>query len=411
MKEIKETARERAGLVGLNCAGLAGFDNSDPDTMAELEQLLKTAGGQCIFTATQNRNAPDPHTFIGEGKAQEIAQLVRQNELELLVFDNEISPSQTRALEDIMKCRVMDRNGLILDIFADRAKTREGKLQVELAQYQYLLPRLSGMWTHLVRQTAGGGRIGTRGPGETQLETDRRHIRQRIARLEKEIENVKQARATQRRKRRKRETPLIALVGYTNAGKSTLLNALTGAGVHANDRLFDTLDPTTRSYKMQDGGEILLSDTVGFIRKLPHHLVDASSEIWQSQMQVVESLIDQLGAQQTPRIVAFNKCDRMPAEFHPRMSGAVHISARQGQGLDRLLEAIEQTLARFKRRVEFILPYERASVLDMLYQEADVKQAEYGPEGIAVAVVCDSQILGRLRDWVPDTRKKEEWED
>ena len=154
MKEIKETARERAGLVGLNCAGLAGFDNSDPDTMAELEQLLETAGGQCIFTATQNRNAPDPHTFIGEGKAQEIAQLVRQNELELLVFDNEISPSQTRALEDIMKCRVMDRNGLILDIFADRAKTREGKLQVELAQYQYLLPRLSGMWTHLVRQTA-----------------------------------------------------------------------------------------------------------------------------------------------------------------------------------------------------------------------------------------------------------------
>lgn len=433
MKEIKETARERAGLVGLNCAGLAEFDNSDPDTMAELEQLLETAGGQCIFTATQNRNAPDPHTFIGEGKAQEIAQLVRQNELELLVFDNEISPSQTRALEDIMKCRVMDRNGLILDIFADRAKTREGKLQVELAQYQYLLPRLSGMWTHLVRQTAGGGRspIGTRGPGETQLETDRRHIRQRIARLEKEIENVKQARATQRRKRRKRETPLIALVGYTNAGKSTLLNALTGAGVHANDRLFDTLDPTTRSYKMQDGGEILLSDTVGFIRKLPHHLVDAfkatleeltyadvlihvvdaSSEIWQSQMQVVESLIDQLGAQQTPRIVAFNKCDRMPAEFHPRMSGAVHISARQGQGLDRLLEAIEQTLARFKRRVEFILPYERASVLDMLYQEADVKQAEYGPEGIAVAAVCDSQILGRLREWVPDTRKKEEWED
>lgn len=182
---------------------------------------------------------------------------------------------------------------------------------------------------------------------------------------------------------------------------------------------------------MQDGGEILLSDTVGFIRKLPHHLVDAfkatleeltyadvlihvvdaSSEIWQSQMQVVESLIDQLGAQQTPRIVAFNKCDRMPAEFHPRMSGAVHISARQGQGLDRLLEAIEQTLARFKRRVEFILPYERASVLDMLYQEADVKQAEYGPEGIAVAVVCDIQILGRLREWVPDTRKKEEWED
>lgn len=432
MKEINEINRERAGLVGLNCAGLAGFDNADPDTMAELEQLLETAGGQCVFTAMQNRSAPDPRTFIGEGKAQEIAQLVQQNEVELLVFDNEISPSQARALEEIMKCRVMDRNGLILDIFADRAKTSEGKLQVELAQYQYLLPRLSGMWSHLVRQTAGGGRspIGTRGPGETQLETDRRHIRQRIARLEKEIETVKQVRATQRRKRRKRETPLVALVGYTNAGKSTLLNGLTGAGVHANDRLFDTLDPTTRSYQMPDGGEILISDTVGFIRKLPHHLVDAfkatleeltyadvlihvvdaSSDIWQSQMQVVESLIAELGAQQTPRIVAFNKCDLMPAEFHPRMTGAVHISARQGQGLDKLVEAVEQTLARFKRQVEFTLPYDRASVLDMLYREADVKQAEYRPEGIAVSAVCDSQTLGRLREWVPDARKKEEWE-
>ena len=427
-KEIQEKQPERAGLVGLSCGSLPDFDHSDSDTMAELEQLLETAGGQCIFTAMQNRPTPDPRTFIGEGKAREIAELVRQNQVDLLVFDNEISPSQTRALEEIMQCRVIDRNALILDIFADRAKTSEGKLQVELAQYQYLLPRLSGMWSHLVRQTAGGGRspIGTRGPGETQLETDRRHIRQRIARLQRELENVRQIRATQRRKRRKREVPLVALVGYTNAGKSTLLNALTGAGVHANDRLFDTLDPTTKSYRMEDGTEILISDTVGFIRKLPHHLVDAfkatleeltyadvlvhvidaSSDIWDSQAQVVERLIEELGAQQTPRIVVFNKCDKMPLDFQPRMTGAVHISAKTGEGLEALLAAIRQTLGRDKTRVEFVLPYARASVLDMLYRDADVKKAEYQEEGIAVEVVCDQQVLGRLYEFVPQYRPK-----
>ena len=432
-KEIQEKQPERAGLVGLSCGSLPDFDHSDSDTMAELEQLLETAGGQCIFTAMQNRPTPDPRTFIGEGKAREIAELVRQNQVDLLVFDNEISPSQTRALEEIMQCRVIDRNALILDIFADRAKTSEGKLQVELAQYQYLLPRLSGMWSHLVRQTAGGGRspIGTRGPGETQLETDRRHIRQRIARLQRELENVRQIRATQRRKRRKREVPLVALVGYTNAGKSTLLNALTGAGVHANDRLFDTLDPTTKSYRMEDGTEILISDTVGFIRKLPHHLVDAfkatleeltyadvlvhvidaSSDIWDSQAQVVERLIEELGAQQTPRIVVFNKCDKMPLDSQPRMTGAVHISAKTGEGLEALLAAIRQTLGRDKTRVEFVLPYARASVLDMLYRDADVKKAEYQEEGIAVEVVCDQQVLGRLYEFVPQYRPKEEWED
>ena len=432
-KEIQEKQPERAGLVGLSCGSLPDFDHSDSDTMAELEQLLETAGGQCIFTAMQNRPTPDPRTFIGEGKAREIAELVRQNQVDLLVFDNEISPSQTRALEEIMQCRVIDRNALILDIFADRAKTSEGKLQVELAQYQYLLPCLSGMWSHLVRQTAGGGRspIGTRGPGETQLETDRRHIRQRIARLQRELENVRQIRATQRRKRRKREVPLVALVGYTNAGKSTLLNALTGAGVHANDRLFDTLDPTTKSYRMEDGTEILISDTVGFIRKLPHHLVDAfkatleeltyadvlvhvidaSSDIWDSQAQVVERLIEELGAQQTPRIVVFNKCDKMPLDFQPRMTGAVHISAKTGEELEALLAAIRQTLGRDKTRVEFVLPYARASVLDMLYRDADVKKAEYQEEGIAVEVVCDQQVLGRLYEFVPQYRPKEEWED
>ena len=428
-----ESRPERAALVGLRCTALADFDHSDEDTMEELSQLLETAGGECIFKAMQNRPTPDPRTFIGEGKAQEIAQLVKANEVELLVMDNELSPSQARALEDIMGCRVMDRSGLILDIFAQRAQTREGKLQVELAQYQYLLPRLSGMWTHLVRQTAGGGRspIGTRGPGETQLETDRRHIRQRIARLQREIENVRQIRTTQRRQREKREVPLVALVGYTNAGKSTLLNALTGAEVHANDRLFDTLDPTTKSLRLEDGRQLLFSDTVGFIRKLPHHLVeafkatleelvyadvlihvvDASSEIWEGQAQVVESLIAQLGAQETPRILVFNKCDKIAPDLEPRQTGAVHISAKKGIGLDLLLSRIGETLDSAQRQVEFILPYDRASVLDMLYRKAQVKKADYVPEGIAVTVLCDAAVLGQLKEWVPDWRKKEEWED
>ena len=426
---------ERAGLVGLNCTGMRDFDNSDEDTIEELKQLLETAGGECIFVAMQNRPTPDAHTFIGEGKAQEIAQMVADQQIDLLVFDNEISPSQARALEEVAKCRVMDRNGLILDIFADRAKTSEGKLQVELAQYKYLLPRLSGMWTHLVRQTAGGGRspIGTRGPGETQLETDRRHIRERIARLARELEVVKQNRATQRRKRQKQEVPLVALVGYTNAGKSTLLNSLTGAGVHANNRLFDTLDPTTKSLHLETGGELLISDTVGFIRKLPHHLVDAfkatleelvyadvlvhvidaTSENWEGQFQVVESLIAELGAQETPRIIVFNKCDLLPPEFQPRMSDTLHISAKENLGLDALLDKIVEVHAQNqpKRQVEFLLPYDRASVLDMLYRDAEVKQAEYQEGGIGVVVVCSAAVLGRLYEFVPHLRPKAEWED
>lgn len=432
MNEITEKHRERAVLVGLACTGMRDFDNSDADTIAELEQLLETAGGDCIFSVSQNKDKPDSHTFIGEGKAQEIADLVRDNEIELVVFDNEISPSQTRALEEVMKCRVIDRNALILDIFADRAKTSEGKLQVELAQYKYLLPRLSGMWTHLVRQTAGGGSgpIGTRGPGETQLETDRRHIRERILRLEREIEVVKQTRATQRRKRQKSETPLVALVGYTNTGKSTLLNTLTGAGVHANNRLFDTLDPTTKSYKTETGDEILISDTVGFIRKLPHHLVnafkatleelvyadvlvhviDASNENWEQQAAVVEKLIGELGASGTPQIMAINKCDLLEIDEIPRVSGAIHMSAKNGLGMDALLEAIETALLRGKREIEFLLPYPKASVLDMLHRDADVRNEEYLEDGIQLKVVCDDKIAGKLREFLPPEDKKEDWE-
>ena len=260
MLEKREDVRGRALLVGLACDSAQDFDNSDEETMAELAELVKTAGGESVLSAMQNRHTPDPHTFIGEGKCRELKDLIAANDIDLVIFDNELSPSQGRALEEALSCRVIDRNGLILDIFADRARTAEGKLQVELAQYQYLLPRLTGMWTHLVRQTASGGSspIGTRGPGETQLETDRRHIRRKIQKLQEELRDLRRVRATQRNKREKAEVPLVCIVGYTNAGKSTLLNALTGAGVHAADRLFDTLDPTTRMLRTQQLGDILL---------------------------------------------------------------------------------------------------------------------------------------------------------
>ncbi|KAB4600589.1 GTPase HflX, partial [Bacteroides thetaiotaomicron] len=242
-----------------------------------VEKSTETAGGVSVGMALQNRDAPDPRTFIGEGKLEEIRALVEAEEADMVIFDNSLSPSQQRVLTEELGVQVLDRSALILDIFAQRARTREGRLQVELAQYKYLLPRLTGMWGHLVRQTASGGKspIGTRGPGETQLETDRRHIRKKLAKLEEDLTQVRRVRATQRERRIKNEVPVVAIVGYTNAGKSTLLNALTGADIPANNRLFDTLDTTTRTLEISDTCTVLLSDTVGFIAKLPHHLVEA----------------------------------------------------------------------------------------------------------------------------------------
>ena len=433
MLEKREDVRGRALLVGLRCDSAADFDNSDEDTMAELEELLTTAGGETVLTAMQNRHTPDPRTFIGEGKVQELKELIQANNIDLVIFDNELSPSQGRALEEDMACRVIDRNALILDIFADRANTAEGKLQVELAQYQYLLPRLTGMWTHLVRQTASGGSspIGTRGPGETQLETDRRHIRRKIQKLEKEIDDLQRVRATQRNKREKSEVPLVCIVGYTNAGKSTMLNALTGAGVHANDRLFDTLDPTTRVLHTEQMGDILISDTVGFIRKLPHHLVDAfrstleelvyadvlvhvidaSDPQWRLQAEVVEELCRQLGAEKTPRLMVFNKVDLLRDDQLPRETDAIYTAASKGIGLENLVNRICGILGENLRTVNFILPYSQAGVLDKLYREANVKKAEYVETGIEIEAVVDPKVYGRIRDLLPEDQREPEHEE
>ncbi|MBQ7624405.1 MAG: GTPase HflX, partial [Clostridia bacterium] len=412
---MEKNENTRALLAGLNCGSLADFDNSDEDTLDELEQLLITAGGECVLRTLQNRRAPDPGTFLGQGKLSELASLVKENEINLAVFDNEITPSQNRALEEKLGCRVIDRSALILDIFASRANTREGKLQVELAQYKYLLPRLTGMWGHLVRQTASSSPIGTRGPGETQLETDRRHIRRKIQKLEEEIEDVRRIRQIQRSKRVKSRIPLICLVGYTNAGKSTLLNALTGAGVHAANRLFDTLDPTTKLMQTEDMGELLISDTVGFIRKLPHHLIDAfratleeltfadvlvhvidaSDPQFAMQTEIVEKLIDDLGATGTPQVRAYNKADLLSEDELPRARGAVCISAKTGENVDALLGAIKDALGKAEREVSFILPYEDGRVLDMLYRDAHVLSAGYGDAGIAVKARCDGETYGK----------------
>lgn len=420
-------------LAGLSAASMDEHERSTDISMEELAALVETAGGETVAMMIQNRATPEPRSFIGDGKVQELKAIIEANDCDLAVFDNELSPSQMRVLSEELGVKVLDRSGLILDIFAQRAQTREGKLQVELAQYKYLLPRLTGMWTHLVRQTAAGGSspIGTRGPGETQLETDRRHIRRKIQKLEEELAAVRKVRSTQRRRREKNEAAVVALVGYTNAGKSTLLNCLTGDSIPANDRLFDTLDTTTRRLRLDETQEVLISDTVGFIRKLPTHLVEAfkatleelkyadvllhvidiSNPEWEEQARVVDELIRQLGAEMTPCIRVYNKCDRYFGIL-PHGEDVICLSAKSGEGADRLVEKLREMLGRTKRCVVLNVPYTNAGIIDLLKREAGVSRMEYTDAGIEVEAVVTPELFGRVKDYIPGyTEPKEEWED
>ncbi len=424
---------EKAVLAGLAAASMPQKERSTDTTMDELAALVETAGGEVVGMFIQNRPTPDPGTFIGDGKVAELKDFIEANECDLAVFDNELSPSQMRVLSEALGVKVLDRSGLILDIFAQRARTREGQLQVELAQYKYLLPRLTGMWTHLVRQTASGGSspIGTRGPGETQLETDRRHIRRKIQKLEEELSAVRKVRSTQRRKREKNSVPVVALVGYTNAGKSTLLNCLTGSDIPANDRLFDTLDTTTRRLRIDELTEVLLSDTVGFIRKLPHHLVEAfkatleelsyadvllhvidiSNPDWEEQAEVVDALISQLGAEKTPCIRVFNKCDAYVGIL-PHGEDIVCLSAKSGEGAQDLVLKLSSLLDRGSRRVHLSIPYSDAGVADLINREAAVASIEYTDSGIEADVTVPPELFGKVKKYIPDyVEPKEDWED
>lgn len=425
-----EYIQTKAILVGITMEGESVEELER--SLDELERLLDTAGGVALAKVIQNKATPDPRTLIGSGKVAEIAALCNLNEVELVVFDTELSPSQIRNLEEAFgeNVRVIDRSMLILDIFALHAVTREGKLQVELAQLKYTAPRLIGKGNDLSRL---GGGIGTRGPGESQLESDRRHLKRRVVALEEELRLVEKNRKTMRAARDRSQIPKVAIVGYTNAGKSTLLNRLTDAGILAEDKLFATLDPTTRKLLLPSGESVLLTDTVGFIRKLPHHLVsafhstldeaayadaliivvDASDAESREQLQVTEALLEELGAAGKPTLYVLNKCDLGVAEALRPGRGAEHdrtvaISAATGQGIELLLQRLEEMLSEGKRRVTFHIPNREAGALNTLYQSAAVEEVEYGPEEILVTAVVDRRTHGMLRRFDPSWQEPEE---
>ena len=427
MEEYKEN---RAVLVGI-CTDERRLYAVE-SALDELERLLETAGGSVAAKMIQNKDRPDPRTLIGSGKVEELGALCRNASLELVVFDEELSPSQIRNLEDALGdgVRVIDRSMLILDIFALHAVSREGKLQVELAQLKYTAPRLTGHGTELSRL---GGGIGTRGPGESKLETDRRHMHRRVTALENELCELERNRSTMRAARDKSSIPKIAIVGYTNAGKSTLLNRLTNAGILAEDKLFATLDPTTRKYELPTGESVLLTDTVGFIRKLPHHLVhafrstldeavyadalmiviDASDAEFREQLQVTEELLGDLGAAEKPRLYVFNKCDCGVEATLTMGTPAAHartvmISAATGQGIEMLVRELQALILEGKRRVTFRIPNTQAGALNTLYKNATVEDVEYGAEFMLVTATVDTKVHGMLRAFDPDWKESEE---
>lgn len=417
--ELNEEKKELVAIVGLHTGARDHLNDTTEESMRELTELVETAGGEVVCEMVQNRNAPDSGTYIGEGKLEELREAVAALDVSLVVFDDELSPVQLRNINEYIGVRILDRSMLILDIFAVRARSGEGKLQVELAQLKYQLPRLRGMGIELSRTGAG---IGTRGPGETKLETDRRHIRTRIAALEEEIREIKKHRELLRERRKKDNVITAALVGYTNAGKSTLLNRLTDAGVFAENKLFATLDTTSRAITLDDNRQIILIDTVGFIRKLPHylveafkstleeaatadfllHVIDVSSPEADNQIQVVNNVLEEIGAGGKPTINVYNKCDLNENYIPVRSdsSASVFISARTGRGIDELLDAIAQTAPGRKSRYKLLIPYSDGSVLNMLHSSEKVIGEEYTESGTLVDVMLDKTVYGRLKGYV-----------
>lgn len=412
-----EDVKEKVIIAGLHTGSRDIINDTTEESMAELCELVDTAGGEVVGEMVQNRPAPDSGTYFGEGKLCELKDAVEALCATLVVFDDELSPIQLRNISDFLGVRVLDRSMLILDIFAMRARSGEGKLQVELAQLKYQLPRLRGMGTELSRT---GGGIGTRGPGETKLESDRRHIRTRIAALESEIREIKKHRELLRSRREKDGVITCAIVGYTNAGKSTLLNRLTDAGVMAEDKLFATLDTTSRAITLSDNRQITLIDTVGFIRKLPHylveafkstleeakeadfliHVIDASSPEADNRITVVKEVLSSLGAGAKPVICAYNKCD-MENSYIPTdsESKSVFISARTGEGIDKLLEAIADVAPGKKTERALLIPYSDGGVLNELHKNEKVLSEEYEAGGVRVSVLIDDAVYGRLREY------------
>jgi GTP-binding protein HflX len=416
MHELK--AVERAVLVSLE----SGDEASDLYSLAELRELVVTAGAEIVGTFVQRRARPDPAYFLGQGKVEELYVLAQELNADLIIVDGDLSPIQQRNLEYEVGIRVIDRTQLILDIFAQRAHTHEGKLQVELAQLRYLLPRLTGAGTELSRL---GGGIGTRGPGETKLESDRRRIRNRITDLTKELEEVRRHRQVQKKARRKLPFPTAALVGYTSAGKSTLLNTLSGSQVLVDRKLFATLDPTTRRVVLPDGWAILVTDTVGFIRNLPHdliaafratleevteadlliHVVDASHPQMHEQISAVKQVLAELGASAKPTLTVFNKSDLVRDQYVLRRlvaetPNSVYISALKCQGMSHFMNALVRLLQSMLVRLHLEIPYERSNLVSLCYECGRVLKAEYTPHSILVVADVSQDIVGKLKQFV-----------